>query len=1220
MRFPPFSAILEAMESDSSSTRVRLAEITDEGRFESLAAAVLRQAEPSYRHLIETGTNAQGKPIASPVDGLMLVPHSSPPHLICFHHTTTAQKRLREKWLAIDGGDLPKTARWAATRRDKLPKAKVTLVLTTNRRVPPDLYTEVQAEAAAHNLGVDIWDQSLIANHLDNTAEGQWLRRSLGVQPTRLSRWLLNELSSRSLDAQTGFENSWNRVVRKLDAELSEAVRAAADTLFLVAESGQGKSSAVRALLQNHVQRGGYGLVISPEDLENSVTIDGTIELALRKLAPSLVDGSGAAALAIATPEFPLLLAIEDINAANRPSALIERLVGWCRLERSSEASAQSLKQPWRILCPLRPQALDRLSEQARKLVLNRSLVSGPFTTEEGTAAVLRRAGNEGANLTSIQARDIAISLGLDPLMIALRDPGEPSSVAAVIGEFVTRGLSRASANTEGLGPSDFRDGLFKLSCKMLCCRVLVPKWSDLLRWFHDDAHSLRALGILASNRTMVWRLPLGDDDALTFRHDRVRDYLLADAIARLMETNSLPNATLSDPFYAELLGAALASMREISSIWVTRAREANPLALVFAFRLLNSQRGSSANANLVVSNIRTWLNDLSAHSANSQHLTWAIASTLATIDSPLVAEFSQSLNGSGWPILEARFRNGDAIAGAVICHSFGPGTTFPWRDHLIEHVVSRHGQQIVAAVENLLRAEKSGKIRIGALHLAGFIGANRLLDAVSAAWQTFEKYELGAFIWAAARCGEANAKPLLDSICSAWASLPDDNSSTSKNTVAAFSARNGISRQGLPDPVISYFLERTAFEDLAWPITYMLHGVDHPDVMEYMVKTAGVKWEFGFSIFCRDWDIYEHNPGRHLSEKSLERLRQIWSNGDGSAAERRRAFLLWSGSAERDSLHIVRDVDTDSPLYPDALRVRLLLKDSESFEPFKRMLESAENRGYWWQFARNIWLPGLTNLLESELESRRDHEACHSGREYPTDWIISELLQILPSSDAERLLRKNWSHLRLSYQFIQTALFVATPSTRELAAQSLKEHPRPAKLLQFTDHHYRLHGHDDLKADEHRLNSLIPYLGLLEPSSIKSFWDGCNRLGHFKWRRENLDNLLSAEDRRREALDKEDLYVQLDAKADETHSHGDLWLERFERRGESARRGLTVALEWLQQRRTLRALKLTADILVSAGTRHELALLQIDDITPASEVREIIADTKFALFRRTLS
>jgi hypothetical protein len=150
------------MQTDPTPTRARLETITDPGKFEALAAAVLRQAEPLYRHLIETGTNADGRPIPSPVDGLMLVPGSSPSHLICAHHTTIAQDRLRGKWLSRASeqeGDLPKTVRWAASARVQLTEVQVTLVLTTNRRVPHDLYTEVQAEGAKHGVRVDIWDR-----------------------------------------------------------------------------------------------------------------------------------------------------------------------------------------------------------------------------------------------------------------------------------------------------------------------------------------------------------------------------------------------------------------------------------------------------------------------------------------------------------------------------------------------------------------------------------------------------------------------------------------------------------------------------------------------------------------------------------------------------------------------------------------------------------------------------------------------------------------------------------------------------------------------------------------------------------------------------------------------------------------------------------------------------------------------------------------------------
>jgi hypothetical protein len=218
------------MQIDSTPTRARLEAITDPGKFEALAAAVLRQAEPLYRHFIETGTNADRRPIPSPVDGLMLVPDSSPPHLVCVHHTTIAQDRLRDKWLSRASeheGDLPKTVKWAASERVKLPGAQVSLVLTTNRRVPPDLYTKVQAEGAAHGAHVDIWDQSRLADYLDNTAEGQWLRRGLGVQPTRLSARLLHELSSKSIEVHAHFENEGDRVARQLDLELSQAVETA---------------------------------------------------------------------------------------------------------------------------------------------------------------------------------------------------------------------------------------------------------------------------------------------------------------------------------------------------------------------------------------------------------------------------------------------------------------------------------------------------------------------------------------------------------------------------------------------------------------------------------------------------------------------------------------------------------------------------------------------------------------------------------------------------------------------------------------------------------------------------------------------------------------------------------------------------------------------------------------------------------------------------------
>jgi hypothetical protein len=44
-----------------------LAAITDEGLFERLAMAVLREANPTYRSLVHPGVNVAGKTVKSPL-------------------------------------------------------------------------------------------------------------------------------------------------------------------------------------------------------------------------------------------------------------------------------------------------------------------------------------------------------------------------------------------------------------------------------------------------------------------------------------------------------------------------------------------------------------------------------------------------------------------------------------------------------------------------------------------------------------------------------------------------------------------------------------------------------------------------------------------------------------------------------------------------------------------------------------------------------------------------------------------------------------------------------------------------------------------------------------------------------------------------------------------------------------------------------------------------
>jgi len=92
------------------TTRQLIEEITDPGHFERLATACLREIFPVCDLVIETGVNAEGKTIRSPVDGIASVVIGGIRELVAIHHTTCKKRELRNKWLGglePNGGRVP---------------------------------------------------------------------------------------------------------------------------------------------------------------------------------------------------------------------------------------------------------------------------------------------------------------------------------------------------------------------------------------------------------------------------------------------------------------------------------------------------------------------------------------------------------------------------------------------------------------------------------------------------------------------------------------------------------------------------------------------------------------------------------------------------------------------------------------------------------------------------------------------------------------------------------------------------------------------------------------------------------------------------------------------------------------------------------------------------------------------------------------------------------
>ncbi len=653
----------------ATDTAKQLSQISDDGLFERLATAVLREADPRYSSLAHPGVNVDGKAVKAPLDGIVYIPGTT--HLIAVHHTTTKGSDLKSKWLhdpatvvprkrgrpTAPAGDLVKTAAIVAEERKRFPQLEATSVLTTNQEPSVDVVREVQAAAQGQSIILDLWPRSRLAHFLDKP-EGQWIRHTyLGTEPEHLSRELLGKLSlesaqnSKPIDNQ---EDAW--IDRSLDRALDQVPNG---IVFVVAESGFGKSVACYKKLLKHIARGGFGLILPHEILESSLNVDHAIDAALHQLHPYLVPNAASEVRVLCDSTHPFLIVVEDINRSGRGAQLLEKLASWSKPEGKDKVDTS---RAWQILCPLWPELMVSLNDQARKRVESLSISCAPLTTEEARRAVQRRALLTGRNLSDIDADSIASALGNDPLLIALHDPNKTPDAYQIVDEFVKDSLSRTASKHPEFTAPDYHAGVLALSEQMLAHRQLEPGWSDVVAWFGLSDGVTNILRRLLDHGEII-RLATGTTHArLRFRHDRVRDSLLSCAVADMICGGTLDGSILADPFFAEIIGRALANLT-LSEELLDNVERMNPLALFFALRRTGKRGGAGYSA--ILKAINSWLDRQETHNRGHQNVRWQALWVLSQTESPDVVALTKRFQGWTWNAAFARLRNGD-LSGAI--------------------------------------------------------------------------------------------------------------------------------------------------------------------------------------------------------------------------------------------------------------------------------------------------------------------------------------------------------------------------------------------------------------------------------------------------------------------------------------------------------------------------------------------------------------------------
>ena len=1228
--------------TDHSETTRQLSQITDAGLFERLATAVLRHAVPAlYGNLTHPGLNADGKTVKSPVDGIAFVSGAHPSQMVIAHHASGSVDDLKKKWLhdpstvkphkgtkpTAPPGDVIKTMSIVLEERKRTPGLQVTLALTTNREPSEDLTRDVMAAAKNYQINIDTWSCSRIANYLDNEPDGQWLRKHyLGIVQQRLSKQLLRELSLASIKALPVMARLESLVHRELDTVVLD--RSPRPVAFLIGESGVGKTIACYKRLKAHIGAGGCGLVLPHEILSAHRTLDQALDAELRQFYPSLEAGVGAIACSLCSATDPLIILIEDVNRSNNPALLLERLAGWGE-PRNEDPSTESAN--WRLLCPVWPKVLATIADEARRRIESLSVWALPFTKDEARDAIERRAALADIIVSPLEADNLADALGNDPLLIALCNFTQSPDPQQVIGGFIKASLCRCVSSKDRLILTEYQTALKALACGMLSHLRVDPNWSEVRNWLKDQPEHITAIRQLLQDSEIVRLTDAGQVQRLNFRHDRVRSWLLADSATDLIKSGYVDDAIFSEPYFADVIGTALADP-DASAEAVTRVGIFNPLALFYALKMFREPKTRIHKA--ILAAIEAWLADETTHGRANRTLRWEALHVLSETESSQVLAIAKRFRERSWPALETRFRNGDIGAGLDFCLSVEPGVTAPWRDRLIAHAKVRFGEALVHNLDELLRrSDLSSRERSGGLRLAGHLAEPVLAGAIASCWASdLERTEhLDDYLWAAAECCGNNPDSLLKPVCDTWAALPyesPDGRLSPRSDLAAHEISWAF-KEALPQPALRYFIERARQEDLNAPITYMLRGIDHPDAVEFIAlefatisrkaEGKGGIWLFS-SMLHSDWERQQREKGKGMSSVSRQRLQELWECMDNDRHIRRQAFLLWAATSAPGDVELLRSM-ADLPFFADdILRARLKRADSIAIPAFIDKLRS-DKAGYWWQLGRFIWSDELTSALEENFQ-RRGAEVKRVWKVYfPSDWIMSELLMRLKTSVAERLLKAHWSHLRFSPYFVQTAIYLATPASCALAKEAISQCPDASEILQHIHIHFgiKMTGHPGVSRIQ-QLEALIPYWDHISPSDIHSLWDLCNERGWFDFRRTHLDERLQGQWRKRTLLDESNFCSDLDEHLANGQIHWiDYLVDRYLNQGEQFDRILNILHKWLRDHRTITALELIVAAIVHAGRRHDLDLICIDGIEPVPQAEAIIADTHFAVRRRSL-
>ncbi len=1241
------------------TTAEHLKAITDRAKFERIANAILRIKYPVLEDLIESGINEKGETIKDPVDAFVQISKTQYGYI---EHTTN-DSNLERKWLNENTskhnplGDLIKAATIAREKRVGNQGFEFIIFLVTNQLVSSALEAKVMEKIPEDFITVKIVELSILADFLDHNPTGQYLRKiHLGIEADLLSAPSFNEIARQNLYSY-GIEIYTDESSIVETTALSN-LRIAMATMpkklgLLIAPSGGGKSTAAYSLLHHALQSGYSCLRIEPKVIAESNSILDAIERQLILECPHLFVQKDVIRQLFTGKS---LIVVDDINKQDNPTILLEKIISWMQIK---EQSIYDLS----ILCPVWPKNMALIENSSGKEKYFETLTLKKLTRRDGVHFIQQTLSNTTLTLSDPQTDSILRDTLQDPLLMRLyldhiinEAKYVPNYGQQIIEGFVNEKIN-ILASKACVPETKYKSGLEMLGYHILNNRILNPSYADLKKWFKEELSDLTIIETIAAQRFLFY---FDKKDSIVFRHDRVRDFILVLSLQNLIGDSSNYQSILGDPYYSELIGSAI-SMRSLSAPEIDLLLTINPLAVYYSLKFLQPD-DRSEQFNVISVQIKRWNSEI-ANKQVSSALINAISSSFLHFDTKDILEITKGLPES-IELHLARFRNGDPASGVKFLASytwFPPSAGNYWRDIIFDHVRLIHLEKTIKAAQFFLSNQQQEKARQNIYLLAGYLHSPELTLLLQKHWEhNVNPDDFVYYFWSILNCFNKDQVSVVTTALEYWTGLEDTkdkygNAAGLKNEIVTEFRH---SRWELSDEQIDLLIplgEHIRYTKLIYCI---LEYIDSPTVLTAVIiklaklrKATGDKSYDSIRASEDRWDLERRHS--KLSERSRAFLLAFWKNKNNPDKERYFAFRFWCGNEEGEKVVTeIRLIDQDdSELYDSSIFWRAKLRD----KTVTTELISLIGRKWWGvRWSDTIWNEEFKTFFKQSVQRAIDEK--NGG--YLESAL--ETLRKINQSDAEEILVEFWDTIRTFHVGFITALFIATPKTRQLAGDEInrlgfknwdnvkdfyqgplrgyyifpdepwnlsEEEKKNAKFLaeEFKYAYFNYGYFSNINNPEltlERLKSLRPYFQLMDDHGLSELAEQCQRLNYLDWVKE-IYPFLSAESQRKFLPTDEDIITELTEIAGRKRpAEIDQFIKDLNQRAVDYRRFAGCISKFVTSDTTLEGTGVICKCLEIMGTREDIPIIEkhmVNNPDHKEKAGKLKANTIFKILRNNI-